>query len=574
MALGVGQSRQGPATGGTAGQTRLTLGVALTLTLLVGFGYLVLGAPNRWLTYTDPHAGYSFSYPRSWLLATDPDGSGGSVIDPATRAAITMSAITVAPAPDAALAAALPSGASNVSKRTIAGDLAVAATLASGRTGGGSESDPGTSRRVRVVLVAARNTAGATNLYTLALTVPAASSPGATGATGADDATFDQLAGGFAPASSGLALPLVSHASTPAPIRPGAGYTCGSICWADANWSADDYTDDANGHDCSGYDDSAGQYVTCDARALAAPGEFQPDYQCSEFVARALAQAGLVPGLTSGGSGSAQGPGGGAGQFGDPSYNRYPFTDATQASGGDTRYNLLGVGLPGTPGLYDYLLDSGIGENIHQNLAAAAPGDVVFFYTGSLADANREHVMLITSLVRYPSATEGLGGWDALLDGHNRAAYHSLLSTLAAGDYPFEVIHLRATHGTASALGTSGAGWSAGTDGYGQPFAATGTTSASTPSATARANLATGGACELVAYVPNSDATAVATFTVRLAGGATLSRSVDESSVDGWVLLYKWSGSGTGPAPASVAVGNATGSDGQSLGVGRVYALC
>lgn len=569
MRLDTQQMGQGQtASGGGAGRTRRAMGVALTLVLLAGIGYLVLGSPNRWLTYTDPHAGYSFSYPRTWLLATDPDGSAGSVIDPATRATITVSAVTVSDGPEAALAGVLPAGAAGVSQRTIAGDPAAEVTLASGSSGGGGTlSDPGTLRQVREVVVAAKNSAGTTNVYTLALTQPAT-------AASSDAATFEQLAGGFTPAASGLALPIFARGSVPGPIRTPAASACDAICWADANWSANDYADDANGQDCAGFDDNAGQYVNCGTRMQAALGDFQPKYQCSEFVSRALAQDGLVPGLASGGYGSAQGPGNGTGQFGDVSYNSYPFTDVMSANGGDSRYNLLGVGTPGAPGLYDYLIDSGIGVSVGQNLSAAAPGDVVFFYTGSLADANREHVMLITSMIHYSSASDGIGGWDALVDGHNRAAYHSLLSTLVAGDYPFEMVHLRATRGRMTAPATSGAGWSSGTDGYGQPFAYVATTSAGTPSATARVRFTGGGACELVAYVPNSDATAAATFQVKLADGETLTRQVDESSVDGWVLLYRWSGRGTGPAPQSVAAGNATGGDGQSLGVGPVYALC
>ena len=563
MALEVKRG-QGQAAGKPAGRTRLTLSVALTLVLLGGVGYLILGSPNRWNSYMDPLAGYSFSYPRSWLLATNPDGSHGSVIDPATRAIFSVAASTVAGAPDAALDAAVPKGAALVGKRTINGYAAVEFTAAMASGGGSGGTDPATRREVREVIVAARNSAGTTNLYTLALTQPAT-------ASGSDDsATFEQIVDGFAPAASGAWPPFVAQAGVPAPIQATKGSGCDAICWADANWNADDYAGNAgnaSGHDCAGFDDSAGQYVACDARALAALGDFQPDYQCSEFVARALAQDGLVPGLTSGGTG----------QFGAVSYNSYPFSDATGAtgaSGGDMRYNLLGVGTPGAPGLYDYLMDSGIGVNEHQNLAAAAPGDVVFFYTGGISDGNREHVMLITSLVRYADRSQGIGGWDALVDGHNRAAYHSLLSTLVAGDYPFEVIHLRATHGTATAMQMSGAGWSSGTDGYGQPFASVGTTSAATASATAQARFASGGACELVVYVPNTDATATATFAVKLADGTTLTRVVDESAVDGWVLLYRWNGNGTGQVVSSVGVGNAMGSDGQELGVGRAYGLC
>lgn len=303
------------------------------------------------------------------------------------------------------------------------------------------------------------------------------------------------------------------------------------------------------------------------------PEYFQPDFQCSEFVARALARSGLIPGLASGGYGDADGPGGGTSQWGDYSFNSYPFTYAGDAASGDTRYNLLGVGTAGSPGLYQYLLDSGVGVNIHQSLAAASPGDVVFFYSPALADGNRQHVMLITSLVRYKSSRQGIGGWDALLDGHNRAAYHRLLSTAAGPENPFEIIHLRASHALVGTFATSGQGWATGTDGYGQPLAYVATTSAA-PTASAELRLPGDRACALAVYVPNADATAVATFTVTLADGSAATRAVDERVIDGWVLLYRWGDTALRAPPVKVVIANATGSDGQLLGVGQLTALC
>ncbi|HLJ80512.1 MAG TPA: hypothetical protein VKT52_03425, partial [Ktedonobacterales bacterium] len=344
--------------------------------------------------------------------------------------------------------------------------------------------------------------------------------------------------------------------------------------WADANWSANDYNDDASGHTCAAYDDNAGQYAQCVAETASAPGYFQPDFQCAEFVSRALAQRGLIPGLASGGYGGADGPGGGTGEWGDYSLNSYPFTYAGDAAGGDTRYNLLGVGTAGTPGLYQYLLDSGIAVSIGQNVAAASPGDVVFFYSGSIADGNREHVMLITSVVRDASSKQGISGWDALLDGHNRAAYHRLLSTATGPGSPFEILHLRATQAATHMPATSGAGWATDTDTYGQPLASVVTTSAATPTASASLRLPAASSCSLAVYVPNADATATATFTVTLRDGSTAARTVDESAVDGWVLLYRWGDTALRAPPVKITITNATGAEGQSLGVGQVAALC
>ena len=336
-----------------------------------------------------------------------------------------------------------------------------------------------------------------------------------------------------------------------------------------------DYTVDAGGQECTSVDQNSGNYVGCSSAATATLGEFQPDYQCSEFVARALAQEGLLPGLADGGhSGVSSAVSNTTSEFGTYSYNSYPFTSVNDTAGGDTFYNLLGVGVPGAAGLYDYLVNSGIGVNLRQNLAQAQAGDVVFFYTSSIQDAHREHVMLITSVLHYPTTTEGLDGWDALLDGHNRAAYHNLLSALTNSDYPFEIVHLGARRGITASLSTNGSGWQTASDGNGEPLTFVATTSANTPTASAEARFSGARACEVALYVPDQDATASASFQITLAGGATQTVVVDESAVDGWVLLTARQPFGTGSPPTELAVGNNTGTDTGTVGLGPVVALC
>jgi hypothetical protein len=576
----VGQPRFPPSSraGGRAPRrSRVPLLMVVLAALLLGtIGYVALLAPRLWQSYTDPVLGFSFRYPPGWLLTTNADGSHPTVIDAATRATITVDAETETGSPQTLLADGLPSTATSLRHRQVAGVDAIDFMVPGAQAGGSTAPDPGQLQRLHMVVLAVRNSVGTTNQYTLALATPPGTSASA-------DEIFEQVAGTFSPGTPpGFSLPFVSQGGPPRPIpgQTSQNQPCNSICWAEANWDVADFTADAGGQDCAAYDDTTSQYVNCSSRTLATIGDFQPGYQCSEFVARALAQDGLLPGLDSGGvEGTSAGAANSTAEFGTYSYNSYPFTRAADASSGsgDTLYNLLGVGTPGTPGLYDYLLNSGIGVSIHQDLAHAVPGDVVFFYTPSLDPSNREHVMLITSLARYQSAGLGLGGYDALLDGHNRAAYHSLLSTLVSAEYPFEIIHLVAQRSIDRKFTTTGSSWATGSDDNGEPLVYTGTTSSSLPTATAKVSLESSGhACTLAVYIPDVDATALASFQITLSGskGGQPTVQVDESQVDGWVLLLGWNPPGTGSPPTQVVVGNNTGSDVDLLGLGPLVALC
>ena len=120
-------------------------------------------------------------------------------------------------------------------------------------------------------------------------------------------------------------------------------------------------------------------------------GDAQPDYQCAEFVARALAAAGLVPGL---------GPDA-------PQDDYFHYT----APNGKVYDLLLISELPQYNNLSAYLKDSGIGEDVGDQPAAARPGDIVVTYLGP--DGTPSHV----GLVSHAATSTG----EATVDAHNNA---------------------------------------------------------------------------------------------------------------------------------------------------------
>ncbi|WP_035841765.1 hypothetical protein [Kitasatospora azatica] len=123
-------------------------------------------------------------------------------------------------------------------------------------------------------------------------------------------------------------------------------------------------------------------------------GADQPDYQCAEYVARALAAAGLVPGL---------GP--------DDSQDDYFHYTAPNG----VTYDLLLISdLPQYHNLYDYLMDSQLGTDIGDHPEQARPGDVVVTYAGP--GGGKSHTGLV--------ATAPDGASEATVDAHNRARQH------------------------------------------------------------------------------------------------------------------------------------------------------
>jgi hypothetical protein len=122
-------------------------------------------------------------------------------------------------------------------------------------------------------------------------------------------------------------------------------------------------------------------------------GSGQPDYQCAEFVARALAAAGLVPGL--------------APDAPQDDYFHY------HAPNGQVYDLLLITPLPQYKTIYDFLMDSGLATDVGDDEADAQPGDMIVTYLGYNGEAS--HMGLIATA---PTATA-----EATVDAHNNARY-------------------------------------------------------------------------------------------------------------------------------------------------------
>lgn len=361
--------------------------------------------------------------------------------------------------------------------------------------------------------------------------------------------------------------------SAPATSTKGAisncTYPCDAVCWADANWR---YTY---------YDDSSGQYaVYCDSQGydrnysyttnphctdgnlygsqVQDNGYFQPNFQCADFVSRALVQNYQIAGV---GSGGVNGKTPATPPIGTYSFQTYRFTYAPYSS--NTTYNLILVS-----SFKQYLLNSGLGVSIGTNISQAQAGDVVIYYNSS---GTAIHTMITTSAGFYSN-----GRWDVLLDGHNASAYHNLLSWWLGGSgiASFSIIHMRGSLTGSNGLASlSGGSWTSFTDSYGQSSYWAYTVAGSTPTASAQfPDSAEYQLCALAVYIPSGYATAGVYFQVQMANGSWVSRYVNESNIDGWALLYKWGELSS--TPTLIKVNNNNNSPYQQLGVGQVAFLC
>jgi hypothetical protein len=142
-------------------------------------------------------------------------------------------------------------------------------------------------------------------------------------------------------------------------------------------------------------------------------GSPQRNFQCAEFVARALTHGGIVPGLSAYWS----------------NQNAYEYY---QPGNGRT-YDLLAI----TPGisptgydLHDYLVDSGVSVGIGQDLGRAQAGDVVIFTDNNIA----RHTALIVHVGTNTSTT--------LVDAHNNAANNTPLSDEISGFDGWFIVHI------------------------------------------------------------------------------------------------------------------------------------
>ncbi|HET8845745.1 MAG TPA: amidase domain-containing protein [Ktedonobacteraceae bacterium] len=167
------------------------------------------------------------------------------------------------------------------------------------------------------------------------------------------------------------------------------------------------------------YDHSAhkacydGGYTNCYSTKDAKGGQFQPDFQCAEFVARALAAAGYMPGLN-------------------------PWTSTQGAFGnyqpGDgNTYDLnLVTSIPNHHTLEHYLTTYGLAKSVGTSLGQASPGDVVVFENSS---GQQEHMAMIISV-----GSDRAHTW---VDTHNTAHLQVSLKSEVDGFASFYILHLK-----------------------------------------------------------------------------------------------------------------------------------
>ena len=125
-----------------------------------------------------------------------------------------------------------------------------------------------------------------------------------------------------------------------------------------------------------------------------ADGADQDNYQCAEFVARAMAAAGLIPGLNAN----------------SPQNDYFTY----KAPNGKVYDLLLITPLPQYNTIYDYLMDSGLGIDVGDQPTVAQPGDFVVTYLGTNGEASHMGVI----------ATAPTASAEATVDAHNHARYH------------------------------------------------------------------------------------------------------------------------------------------------------
>lgn len=153
--------------------------------------------------------------------------------------------------------------------------------------------------------------------------------------------------------------------------------------------------------------------AACTSRVQAGAG--QPYYQCAEFVARALAYEGFIPGLSSTSSQSA--------------YEYY-------RPGNGKTYDLLaitpGIAGPGVGTISDFLLTYGYFVNIGTNLGNTQPGDMVVYKDRS---GTPQHIGLV---IRHGTSTS-----NTMLDFHNSAWYNVSLRSELGGEFTsWYVLHI------------------------------------------------------------------------------------------------------------------------------------
>lgn len=292
--------------------------------------------------------------------------------------------------------------------------------------------------------------------------------------------------------STVIALSISAIAGTPAAQAATTRPTLGAVQYAEATWNWNWF--DSSDH------------------STVAAGDYQEDFQCAEFVARALAFEGLIPNL------SANAP--------QSAYGAY-------ASGGKS-YALWNVGTDTIAGLYDYLIQSGLGTDIGNNPAAASPGDVVFYYDGVRDAAHRYHTTLLTQTS------------PALYTGHNIAEKDQPYSTSAVSSIvhikrPSSIRDLTAQTKTLASNTAACAGtvqYYTQNDYYGFPSAWTYANGSDACVQVSYTPATTTANCSFWFYVPAGDATSRVIFGYWDTGGTKHYAAIDENPVEGWNRVF------------------------------------
>lgn len=186
------------------------------------------------------------------------------------------------------------------------------------------------------------------------------------------------VAGLLCGSATALATPALAATAAPG-SRVAAAFTTGS--WLDKITRTQEVT----------FAESHWNWTAWNDSTPVADGADQPNYQCAEFVARAMAAAGLIPGLS-------------------PNAPQSDYFNYTAPNG--KVYDLLLISvLPQYHNIYDYLMDSGLGIDVGDNAAAAQPGDFVVTYLGP--NNTPSHMGLI--------ATAPTASAEATVDAHNHA---------------------------------------------------------------------------------------------------------------------------------------------------------
>jgi|GEM_PF-2438291 len=312
-------------------------------------------AATGFLTYHDSYYGYSIGYPKTWKVAHSP-ATTTEFVAPGSSATCQVGVLVVSKAmiPQKALLAAIPQGAYAISHSTLNGFPSVGFSHYSSNVRGADGRF--TSASAQNIVVAQPNAARGANLYTLSL---------------------DMFQGAFVRHNN-----VEQHTACESNFKAMANSL---VLGKGANGAfANVVSNDTSSNPAVTYAETAWDWADPLGNTTVGSGQWQPGFQCAEFVARALSKAGYI-GLN--GDTASQG-----------AYDNF------------FGYHLTNVGTSTYLGLYQYLMSKVGAVDLLADPTLAQIGDVVFYYTGT-SDDSREHTAIIV---------------DKTSDGHIYVAGHNI----------------------------------------------------------------------------------------------------------------------------------------------------